>query len=231
MLILFATVSAIEIWGESIYHNGGETTLLFLSKPLLMPILMVFIWVNTRLKDRFAKLIFTGLFFGWVGDILLMFNNNDLFVFGLASFLFCHIFYITAFVGNIRKSTYKLSPVNKIVLGLLPLFYLIVLYTYLYPHIVGNELNKPFLIPVSVYAVTIVTMSLFALWRIGSSNRISTALIILGAFTFMISDSLIALNKFVSPFQHANLFIMFTYCLAQLWITTGTIQHLRGAKN
>jgi len=192
---------------------------------------MVFLWINTKLHDRFSKLIFAGLFMGWIGDILLMFNNDDLFVFGLASFLICHIFYITAFVGNIKKSNYKLSPVNKFVLGLLPLFYLIVLYTYLYPHIVGSAQNKPFLIPVSVYAVTIVTMSLFALWRIGSSNKVSTALIILGAFTFMISDSLIALNKFVSPFQYANLFIMFTYCLAQLWITTGTIQHSRRAKN
>lgn len=231
MLILFVTASAIEIWGELIYHGGGETTLLFFSKPLLMPILMVFLWINTKLQDKFSKLIFIGLFFGWIGDILLMFNNNDLFVFGLASFLLCHIFYITAFVGNIRKSKYKLSLVNKFVLGLLPLFYLIVLYTYLYPHIAGNEQNKPFLIPVTVYAVTIVTMSLFSLWRIGASNRISTAFIILGAFTFMISDSLIALNKFVSPFQYANLFIMLTYCLAQLWITTGTIQHQRGAKN
>lgn len=192
---------------------------------------MVFLWLNTRLHDRFSKLIFTGLFFGWIGDILLMFNNNDLFVFGLASFLICHIFYISAFVGNIRKSNYKLSGVNKFILSLLPIFYLIVLYTYLYPHIANNEQNKPFLIPVSVYAVTIVTMSLCALWRIGSSNKISTALIILGAFTFMISDSLIALNKFVSPFQHANLFIMLTYCLAQLWITTGTIQHHQKAKS
>jgi uncharacterized membrane protein YhhN len=74
-------------------------------------------------------------------------------------------------------------------------------------------------------------MSLFALWRIGSSNKVSTALIILGAFTFMISDSLIALDKFVSHFQYASLFIMFTYCLAQLWITTGTIQHQRRVKN
>lgn len=192
---------------------------------------MVFLWINTKFHSTFSKLIFAGLFFGWVGDILLMFNNNDLFVFGLASFLICHLFYISAFVGNIRKSGYKLSLINKLILALLPLFYLIVLYTFLFPHINGNEQNKPFLIPVSVYAITIVTMSLFALWRIGSSNKTSTALIILGAFTFMVSDSLIALNKFVSPFQYANLFIMLTYCLAQLWITTGTIQHHRKVKN
>lgn len=227
MLMLFSMVTAIEIWGEQLYHGGGETTLLFISKPLLMPILMVFLWLNTKLQNGFEKRIFIGLFFGWIGDILLMFNNEDLFVFGLASFLICHIFYILAFVHNIRKSTYKLSVINKFVLGLLPLFYLIVLYTYLFPYISESEKNKPFLIPVTVYALTIVTMSLFSLWRIGSSNKISTALVIFGAIVFMISDSLIALNKFVEPFQYANLFIMFTYCLAQLCIITGTIYHSR----
>ncbi len=195
-----------------------------------MPILVVYLWLNTKFKTLFDRLVVAGFFFGWIGDMFLMVKNDDLFVFGLASFLICHIFYISAFILNIRKSDHKMSVINKIILALLPLFYLIVLYSYLYPHIVGKEETKPFLIPVSVYAVTIVTMCLFALWRIGGTNRKSAALIILGAFTFVISDSLIALNKFVDPFPHANLFIMFTYCLAQLWIATGSILHHQKAK-
>jgi uncharacterized membrane protein YhhN len=229
ILVLFSGITAIEIWGEELYRSNGDTTLLFLSKPLLMPLLMTLLWINTRLRNKSEKLIFIGLLFGWIGDIVLMFNSEDLFVFGLASFLIGHILYIAAFIHHIRKSSHKLSAINKIGLSLLPLFYLIVLYTYLFPHITGNEKNQPFLIPVTVYAITIVTMSLFALWRIGSSNKISVAFIILGAFVFMISDSLIALNKFVAPFQHADLFIMFTYCLAQLCITIGIIQHSRKA--
>jgi uncharacterized membrane protein YhhN len=229
-IILFSALAVAEIYGEQRFHGHGETQVLFASKPLLMPVLMIFLWLNTRLSARFDQFIFAGLFFGWVGDILLMFNKNELFVFGLASFLICHLCYISAFIYNIRKSGHKLSLINRFVLGLLPLFYLVVLYAYIYPYMAGSEANRPFLIPVSVYAVVIVTMSLFALWRIGSSNKISTALIILGAFTFMISDSLIALNKFVAPFQYAQIFIMITYCLAQLWITLGTIQHHRKIK-
>jgi uncharacterized membrane protein YhhN len=226
-IVLFSAIAILEMYGEQRFHGYGETFILYAFKPLLMPVLMLFLWINTRLNTRFDQLIFTGLFFGWIGDVLLMFNKNELFVFGLASFLICHICYILAFIHNIRKSSQHLSLINRFVLGLLPLFYLIVLYSYIYPFMVGSEINQPFLIPVSVYAVVIVTMSLFALWRIGSSNKISTALIILGAFTFMISDSLIALNKFVAPFEYAQIFIMITYCLAQLWITLGTIQHRR----
>jgi uncharacterized membrane protein YhhN len=47
----------------------------------------------------------------------------------------------------------------------------------------------------------------------------------MGAFTFVVSDSLIAINKFVAPLTNANLLIMLTYCLAQIWIVIGTIQH------
>src|SRR5687767_14103921 len=190
-----------------------------------MPILMGFLWVNTRLKTGFDKLVFTGFIMAWIGDILLMFRNDDLFVFGLAAFLVCHIMYIIAFIKNIRSSGHQASAMNRFILALLPLFYLIVLYSYLYPHIANSEKNQPFLVPVTVYAVTIVTMSLFALWRFGSSNRNSVVFIIIGAFIFMISDSLIALNKFVAPFPGADIFIMFTYCLAQLCITIGCIYH------
>lgn len=188
---------------------------------------MVLIWTETKLKTGFDKIIFSGFIFAWLGDVLLMFNNNDLFVFGLAAFLICHILYIVAFVKNIRSSHHKPSIINRFVMALLPLFYLVVLYTYMYPYIANSEVNKPFLIPVTVYAITIVTMSLFALWRIGVSNRTSVIFIIIGAFVFMFSDSLIALNKFVSPFMHANLFIMFTYCSAQLCIALGTIYHTK----
>jgi uncharacterized membrane protein YhhN len=228
-ILVFSLITAVEIWGEEMYHSSGETLLLFISKPLLMPVLMAFLWINTKLKTSFDKLIFTGFLLGWIGDILLMFNNDDLFVFGLASFLICHIMYIAAFINNIRTSGHQTSIINRFMLALLPLFYLIVLYTYLFPHIAYNEKNKPFLIPVTIYAITIVTMALFALWRIGSSNRNSVALIIIGAFVFMISDSLIAMNKFVEPFGHANLFIMFTYCLAQLCIALGCIHHSKKA--
>jgi uncharacterized membrane protein YhhN len=224
-LIIFTLITAVEIWGEELYRLNGESTLLFIAKPMLMPVLMIFLFINTRLHSGFDKLVFTGFILAWIGDILLMFRNDDLFVFGLASFLVCHIMYIIAFVKNIRTSGHKASGMNRFILALLPLFYLIVLYSYLYPHIANNEKNQPFLIPVTVYAVTIVTMSLFALWRIGSSNRNSVVFIIIGAFVFMISDSLIALNKFVSPFQGADIFIMFTYCLAQLCITIGCIHH------
>lgn len=230
LVIIFAIIAIIEMAGEYLYHFHQQKPVLFVSKPLLMPVLILLLYTGTKFQTWFDKLILGGLLFGWMGDILLMFNNNDLFVFGLAAFLIGHILYIFAFVNNIRKSSYHLSAVNKFVLALLPIFYLVVLYSYLFPHINQSEVNKPFLIPVTVYAVVIVTMTLFSLWRIGSSNKFSVTFLIVGAFTFVISDSLIAINKFVTPIPYANLFIMFTYCLAQLWIVTGSILHHKKVK-
>ena len=229
-IIVFGLITLAEMVGEHVFHSGGSSILLFVTKPLLMPVLIILLAKATRLKQAFDKLMLIGLGFGWLGDVFLMFNNNDLFVFGLASFLICHILYIFAFINNIRKSSYTLSFINRFILGILPLFYLIVIYSYLYSYITKNPLFEPFLIPVSVYCIAIFTMSLFALWRIGSTNRQSAALIIGGAFIFMLSDSLIALNKFVHPFEHANLYIMFLYCLAQLLFVLGTIQHYKPGK-
>jgi uncharacterized membrane protein YhhN len=46
-----------------------------------------------------------------------------------------------------------------------------------------------------------------------------------GALLFMISDSLIAITKFLSGFDLAGLAIMSTYMLAQLLIIEGVLIH------
>ena len=47
-----------------------------------------------------------------------------------------------------------------------------------------------------------------------------------GAMLFIISDSLLAINKFYYPFQMAGIFVMVTYGLAQYFITYGAIRYI-----
>ena len=42
-----------------------------------------------------------------------------------------------------------------------------------------------------------------------------------GALLFVISDSVLAINKFYQPFEVAGVIIMLTYGLAQLFIVEG----------
>ena len=48
----------------------------------------------------------------------------------------------------------------------------------------------------------------------------------MGAILFVVSDSLLAFNKFFSPFNNAGVIIMLTYGLAQLFITEGAVRYI-----
>ncbi len=58
----------------------------------------------------------------------------------------------------------------------------------------------------------------------GYSNQLTFNLGLYGALLFVVSDSLLAYNSFVEPFLGANIFIMTTYALAQLFIVKSIIR-------
>ena len=49
-------------------------------------------------------------------------------------------------------------------------------------------------------------------------------LFLTGAVCFVLSDTLLALNKFYAPFPYAAPLVMLTYCAAQYLITKGFIK-------
>ena len=70
----------------------------------------------------------------------------------------------------------------------------------------------------------ISTMLYFSLrlpFRIGKTTR---QLLIMGACCFVISDSLLAIDKFYKQFPAASILVMLTYCLAQYFIVKGFIR-------
>jgi uncharacterized membrane protein YhhN len=73
-----------------------------------------------------------------------------------------------------------------------------------------------------------ITMLAGAVSRIGKVNRASYFIVLAGAIFFIISDSVLALDKFVQPVTLSTLIIIGTYISAQWMITTGYIkQHTR----
>jgi len=47
-----------------------------------------------------------------------------------------------------------------------------------------------------------------------------------GALLFVLSDSVLAMNKFYKPFKEADIIIMITYGIAQLSIVQGAIKYI-----
>jgi len=120
--------------------------------------------------------------------------------------------YILIFL-NRRNKTIK--PIG-IFIGLTT--YAIVLFYILY-----NGLGD-LLLPVILYVVAILFMAISAAMRKESVSKLSYNLVLIGSLLFILSDSLLALNKFNSPIPIAHVSVMFTYAFAQYCIVFGILK-------
>lgn len=186
-------------------------------KPLLIPQLFLYVFSNQNFS--FKKIVLSALTFSWIGDLLLIFTNNNqwFFISGLLSFLIAHIFYIYLFSKLETPKTHKKNSLFWIGIFLI-IFYLITILNLLLPSL------GPLKMPVSFYAVTISIMLSFA-WRgFISWNNNSRYYILFGAISFIVSDSLLAINKFQAPINNAAILIMLTYLFAQFAIVFGVVK-------
>lgn len=207
----------IIVTAEMTGITANFTLLHYAAKPLLLPALMILTALATGTVTG-KKLMLTALFFSWVGDVFLLFEARQqlFFIFGLICFLTTHILYIIYFL-SIRSE--KISLLIKFpILILAVVAYGISLVGLLFPHLGGLK------IPVMAYAAVICTMLLSSLHVFNKVIRPVNVLYISGALFFVLSDSLLAVNKFYQAFEYAGMFIMFTYCLAQYLIIIGFIE-------
>lgn len=205
---------------------GGQTEnalLLYISKPLLMPLLALFFLSNTSgAESGLKKWVLLALFFSWAGDVLLMFQEKspDFFLFGLTAFLLAHVFYIIFFHSIRVREGIK----GKIFFVLLVAVYYAGLIGFLSPHL--GEMKMP----VVIYGLIISFMLILALHMLHSRNRHAAQMLVAGAVLFVVSDSLLAVNKFYQPFSFADVAVMLTYGLAQYLIADGACQYIRKTK-
>jgi uncharacterized membrane protein YhhN len=85
--------------------------------------------------------------------------------------------------------------------------------------IVWGGLNDPVLkIAVAAYVTVISLMAAQAIGRASVTGDAASRWVAVGACVFMVSDSLIAINKFVTPVALSSLWILATYYCAQMLI-------------
>ncbi len=196
-----------------------------IAKGLIIPSLMVFYHFEVRGNyGLFHRIIMTGLFFSWVGDVSLQladgnlpfhFSGDKLFIVGLAAFLITQLIYFVAFILPKGKNLIFSSRLYQTILVLL--FGTVMMY-FLYRKLGDMR------IPVIAYMVIILMMLLSALNRYGKVNGLSYILVVFGAILFVISDSLIAINRFQMKIDFAGILIMITYVTAQYLIILGCIR-------
>ena len=207
LLVIYTVLVLVDL----LFIYLRENEMRWISKPLLMPVLMLFFVTSVKMKSGTQfYLILAALFLSWCGDVLLQAN---LFIPGLVSFLLAHICYIMYFIktGKNKKGFLQTKP-----LLILPvLLYIILLLVILFPYL--EQLK----IPVIVYSITIGVMLLMAMNGRHQINNKASAYFITGALLFVLSDSLLAINLFVMQHLAFSLGVMATYATAQYLIVNG----------
>ncbi|WP_255067443.1 lysoplasmalogenase [Lacihabitans sp. LS3-19] len=195
--ILYFLILVLEIF----FSQNGDLTFVKITKPLLMPLLMI-LAIQSGIKDKF---LYIALFFSLLGDVFLMYSGQNYFMLGLGSFLIGHFAYILLFKKQFRFNLIKSLP--------------FAIATFLYFMFLKRGIPNELFVAVTLYCSVITLMAIFAACRI--SNAKSYQIVLLGAILFVISDSLIAYNKFYESLKYSSVLVMSTYGVAQYLIVTG----------
>jgi uncharacterized membrane protein YhhN len=195
----------------------GLDTINWYLKPFLLPFLLATVLISADFQGK--KLLLSALFFSWIGDIILMFADKAeiYFILGLVSFLLSHILYIVLFSRQ-PKTAIKGNSVALYLGAILILGYFFGMVGLLFPKL------GPLQIPVMVYAIVITTMLYVAYKGSLSWEKPAAYFILVGAIFFVLSDSILAFNKFYQTLPQSGFWIMSTYCIAQYLIVSGVLQ-------
>lgn len=186
-------------------------------KPALIPLLSLGAYFYRRFPTQ--NLLLCALLFSWIGDVILLFADlgEIYFILGLVSFLISHILYCILFnkqtKGKIKRNV-TLFGIGSIGIAL----YLVGMLSLLLPTL--GDLK----IPVTVYASVISLMLLFAFNGYLVWKKPGNIYVVSGAIIFVLSDSILAINKFYFSFEKSSFFIMLTYLMAQYLIVVGILK-------
>jgi uncharacterized membrane protein YhhN len=211
----------IIIAGDLAGQWGQLKSLDYIFKPLIMVWIAGYFVLNaTQIDKKVVQLALSAFLFSWLGDLFLMFGDKKFlfFMLGLLSFLAAQIVYIYLFLLTIRlsgkRSFLKKEPYWLIAYIAFGLIFYIVLF---------EHLDAVLKIGVMAYLVALLGMSVMALNRFGNGHPVSFSLVFTGSLLFIVSDSLIALNKFVVAIPYEGILIMATYIGAQYLIMRGLL--------
>ncbi|WP_298740175.1 lysoplasmalogenase [uncultured Chitinophaga sp.] len=193
-------------------------TLRYITKPLLMPLLGAGLLAAIHLlrPAAFRNLLLTALFFSWLGDILLLWDQY--FLPGLGSFLLAHLAYIGFFL-KVRYTNYPL-PLCKYPLIFLTEALVLAFLFFMFPHL------RKLAVPVTIYAIAISFTLLCAMHAFRFKEQTMGWYCIGGAILFICSDAMIAVARFYHSFPAAGICIMLTYGLAQWALINGSTRYL-----
>lgn len=186
--------------------------LIFPLKTLLKPLpifILLYSLRNSELPEDKWSILLWALVCSASGDIALTFHGQESFLVGIGFFALAHVAYIILFFDNLQ-----LKAINGLIISSLLMLSGLIFNT-LAPHL--GSLQGP----VTVYMLLLLGMVITALL-----NQSVSKIVKVGALLFLCSDTLLAMNQFLSPKIALTPMVMSTYYLAQFLIVRGMAKSL-----
>ncbi len=216
LLLVLTLVAAIVDWAAV---DKSWKKVEYILKPAVMVLLLGWLWQFGGFQKNLIWFAL-GLLFSLGGDIVLMLPQGW-FLAGLVLFLMTHLSYIIGF-----RTIDTSQQVAGWLLGIISLLFTLALILRFAVGLKKKNLKKLYA-PVMIYIMAINAMVLSALltffqpgWKINESILVSC-----GAILFLISDWLLAWDRFIQPVPRARTLVMITYHVGQIGIILGAAQH------
>jgi uncharacterized membrane protein YhhN len=233
-LLLLAFFIA-ELFGEWTH----DSTVVFFTKPVVLPLIALLFHLSSKGREMgWRATMMLAFLFSWFGDVFLMLTpetlqdlevmgiakNPNFFLGGLGSFLVAQLLFISSY----RKAVWNDRPTVQQLWWFVPfgVFWLMMM-AFILPPIQAHPEKHMATVPVAVYSAILTSMAAFALARWGRTGAASFWAAFLGAFIFVVSDTLIAINFLVlpEPTHLAGFTIFITYGIAEYLIAEGMLRH------
>ena len=169
----------------------------------LVPMMLLVFYASKSLTSTSGKIFIVGMVFSGVGDFFLDYDHVHWFIFGLGAFFIAHVCYLFA-----------LKPIK---MQKIPFVGLYLVYGVGMFSVIAGGLGELF-VPVLAYMSILLFMAVITLLSTKSNKWL-----IIGGLSFVVSDSLIGLDKFYYSISGAHYYIMASYYFAQFSLLKGFV--------
>lgn len=166
-----------------------------------------------------SVLLLIALATSWLGDVLLIPKGNKWFTMGGISFMLSHLFFILVYASNV-----DFAKVNWLIV--IPVAVVYYGFSVFIVSLLKPTTPKKMLVPMVIYLMFNSTMNCFAIMQLMSKPCLGTAVALMGAVLFFVSDcSLYLVRYYKKPdivFKR-HFTVMLTYILSEFLIAQGLI--------
>ncbi len=235
IICIIAFFIFVPLYDKSYWPDPTKKSLTYkmIAATLLIIIGILSVFLAERIS-QYAKIMITGLIFGWIGDLLMHIPHpkdkpNMLLVYtGAASFLIGHIFYVTAFIktSSILSPDYKLFSISEVI----GFFVIYIAFSIMLEPVFKFQFETKFMkLGLYTYSIFLVIMLVKAIsfaityFKYGNGNNlIATIILILGGILFFISDFTLGLRLIGGKKGDKSIksLSLYTYFIAQFLLST-----------